>query len=91
MNSEYDDTLGSFLLQNNFDASNITDICRTGLSIERIDRRDILEAVKKIQNNHKTGCIFTLPTDRRDNTCWIFYSSMASDEIRRVVAMKVFL
>ena len=88
---EYDQLLEDFLLENSIDASNITDICKTGLSTEHIIRKEILSTVKSLRVNKKIGCIFTLPTNRRDGSCWIFYSSMSSNEIRRMVAMKVFL
>jgi hypothetical protein len=88
---EYDETLQDFLLQNNFNAGNIIDICKFGLLYRHINRRYISDFVKDNQNSNGIGCIFTLPDNREDDFCFAFYSPMSSDEIRRTVAMKVFL
>lgn len=89
--AEYDKSLKDSLLQHGFDCENILDLCRTGLLSCKIRRDRILVAVESFQKEHKTGCIFMLPSNRRDNSCYVYYSPMSSDEIRRTLALKAFL
>jgi hypothetical protein len=88
---EYDESLGNLLTQYNFDAVNITDICKSGLTICLTDRKNIFHYVKVFQADHKTGCVFALPSNRRDNSCYVIYSPMSSEEIRRIIELRAFL
>jgi hypothetical protein len=86
---EYDELLQDFLLQNGCNIDNITDVCRSGVVRKVIDKRWILEEIRLWQA--KSGCLFTLPGKRRDNHCYLCWSPMSSNEIRRTVALKAFL
>lgn len=88
---EYDESLKYLLLENGFNCDNILDICRSGLIRHTIDRNKILVAINDFLLTHKSGCIFMLPSKINIHNCHVYYSPMSSNEIRRVVALKIFL
>ena len=88
---EYDETLGEYLLSNNINGGNITDVC---LSVYQlcIHHNNIQNTVLNYQNCFRNdGCIFVLPTSQRDNYCWIYYTPMSNSEARKRAKMKAFL
>ena len=65
--AEYDPSLRKLLIDNHFTFKNIVDICPPPNS--KVARVSILKMDAKIQEGkglYKTGCIFTLPGNRRD-------------------------
>lgn len=89
--TEYDEDLKSLLLQNNFTNKNILNLMITGITAVCADRSGIMFEVDRFKAEHKSGCIFTLPSERRDNTEWVFWTPMSKSEIYRRIALKAFL
>ena len=88
---KYDESLRELLLLNGFTHKNILDICKSGVISCEVHHSKILSAAEDFKKTHKSGCIFSLPGSRRDGMIYVYYSPMSSDEIRRTIALKVFL
>jgi hypothetical protein len=89
--SLYDESLGEFILKNKFNSDSITDICGAIEIKVNIDRRNLPQVINEFNSKYSIGCIFVLPGKRRDGKCSIIRSLMSSKEIRRRIALKVFL
>lgn len=96
----FDDSLCVFLLKNRITIKNIDDILGpdNGIGIPHyryggINNFNIPQFVEsfKTQFFGMGGCIFTLPSGRRDATSWVIWSKYYSEEIRRIVSLKAFL
>ena len=94
---EYDVELHDFLLKNNFTYKNLPDHASTFMieEIQYVSREisKVMTMVNSIRtiNKGKSGCIFTLPGNRRDNHMYMYYSSLSKDDIRKIIKMKAFL
>lgn len=95
MSVEYDESLREFLLKNGFTFKNIVDVCIiSGMAMQYVSRNDTRDLIKKMRehwSSDKSGVIFTLPGNRRDNHEYLCSTHMTGNEIRRIVALMAFL
>lgn len=98
MTPVFDESLCEFLLQHKFSIKNIEDILGTDTGIgPLIHYRYNTSAiyVPTLVDNFKQrftgGCIFTLPSGRRDAKRYVIWSKLSSDEIRRIAKLSAFL
>lgn len=96
----FDESLHDFLLKNRITIKNIDDILGLddGIGIPHYRYGGVSNFnIPKFVESFKTqfvgmgGCIFILPSGRRDAKSWVIWSKYSSEEIRRIVNLKAFL
>lgn len=92
----YDESLGTWLLENKVNRKTVWDILVTRIlhgsnSIITVDHRILKEKIIEEMVEHHGGTIYVLPSGRRDGKSCILWSSLSSQEIKRIVSLKAFL
>jgi hypothetical protein len=98
---EIDQSLGVFLMKNRFNIKNIHTILEfhkeilngnpIAFRMENTQLKFIPYVVNSQQELFTKGCIFILPSGRRDGKSYVIWSQLSSEEIKRIVALKAFL
>lgn len=92
--AEYDESLMPLLIKNRFNPKNISKLMHIApgyLSLVYCFQQNILAAVNMLKEQFKDGCIFTLPSGRRNNMFFVYHTIATSNEIRRRLDLKAFL
>lgn len=89
--SKYDPNLQKLLTNNHFTYKWMADICPPPDSrVNVVHKNSVKEMIENMEQTYENGCIFTLPGERRDGMMYVYYSTFSSDEIRKIVALKIF-
>lgn len=86
---EYDETLTSLLVENGFNRQNINNLVPTTRFYS--NAKEIPTIINSIRINFKGGCIFKLPSGKRNNMFFIYHTTATPEEIRRRLKLKAFL
>lgn len=96
---EYSEEIGKVLIKNNFDFKKVYELFTNQNNvlkiyvIRNIDRRKQAAEIEEIKTQFATqsGCIFTLPSGRRDNHQFIYFSFLNKNEFLRILKLKAFI